>query len=104
MKKRFLSGVIAGLMVLLCVGCGNNNVSTSSSSSSISSAQSNQEASSRDTLNVAIMTDPEGLDPQKTSATSTYFVTTNIYEPLVVMDENWHIQSRLAESREVADD
>lgn len=104
MKKRFLSGVIAGLMVLLCVGCGNNNVSTSSSSSSISSAQSNQEASSRDTLNVAIMTDPEGLDPQKTSATSTYFVTTNIYEPLVVMDENWHIQSRLAESWEVADD
>lgn len=104
MKKRFLSGVIAGLMVLLCVGCGNNNVSTSSSSSSISSAQSNQEASSRDTLNVAIMTDPEGLDPQKTSATSTYFVTTNIYEPLVVMDENWHIQPRLAESWEVADD
>ena len=108
MKKRFLAGMIAGLAVLLCVGCGNNSSnndnSASSSSSSISSTQSSEEASVRDTLNVAIMTDPEGLDPQKTSATATYFVTTNIYEPLVVMDENWNIQPRLAESWEVADD
>lgn len=108
MKKRFLAGMLAGLAVLLCVGCGNNNSnndsSVSSSSSSISSTQSSAEASVRDTLNVAIMTDPEGLDPQKTSATATYFVTTNIYESLVVMDENWNIQPRLAESWEVADD
>jgi len=66
--------------------------------------QSGTETPVKDTLNVAIMTDPEGLDPQKTSATSTYFVTTNIYETLVVMDENWNVQGRLAESWKVADD
>lgn len=104
MKKRLLAGILAGILVLPCVGCG-GKTSGSSASGGISSAQ---EAvgipASPDTLNVAIMTDPEGLDPQKTAATATYFITMNVYEPLVLMDENWEFQPRLAESWEVAED
>lgn len=103
MKKRLLAGILAGLILLPCVGCG-GSPSGSSSSGSFSSASTSPVAPARDTLHVAITTDPEGLDPQKTSATSTYFVTMNIYEPLVLMDENWTVQPRLAESWEVADD
>lgn len=103
MKKRLFAGLLAGLLLLPCAGCGGAS-SGSPASGGISSAQTDTETETRDTLNVAIMTDPEGLDPQKTAATSTYFVTMNIYEPLVIMDENWQVQPRLAESWEVADD
>ena len=104
MKKQLLAGALASLMLLPCVGCGASNAASSTAATSTSAAAASTGDSSRDTLHVAIMTDPEGLDPQKTSATSTYFVTMNIYEPLVLMDENWEIQPRLAESWEVADD
>lgn len=104
MKKQLLTGVLAGLMMLSCAGCGASNAAGSASAASTSAAASGAGAAGRDTLHVAIMTDPEGLDPQKTSATSTYFVTMNVYEPLVMMDENWEIQPRLAESWQVADD
>ena len=88
MKKQLLTGVLAGLMMLSCAGCGASNAAGSASAASTSAAASGTGAAGRDTLHVAIMTDPEGLDPQKTSATSTYFVTMNVYEPLVMMDEN----------------
>lgn len=104
MKKQLLTGVLAGLMMLSCAGCGASNAAGSASAASTSAAASGTGAAGRDTLHVAIMTDPEGLDPQKTSATSTYFVTMNVYEPLVMVDENWEIQPRLAESWQVADD
>ena len=104
MKKQLLTGVLACLMMLSCAGCGASNAAGSASAASTSAAASGTGAAGRDTLHVAIMTDPEGLDPQKTSATSTYFVTMNVYEPLVMMDENWEIQPRLAESWQVADD
>lgn len=94
MKKRIISGIIALLLLLPLTGCGSEK--DSGSSFVIPTDTS--------VLSVAMTTDPEGLDPQKTAATATYFVTTNIYEPLVVMDENWEIQPRLAKSWEVADD
>lgn len=109
MMKKLFAGVLAGLMMLSCVGCGSassntpgqnqGSISTSEATPSPAPAQP-----AHDTLHVAITTDPEGLDPQKTAATSTYFVTMNIFEPLVLMDENWEIQPRLAERWEVAED
>ena len=77
---------------------------SAAASADVSGTSVSGSASGRDTLHVAITTDPEGLDPQKTSATSTFFVTMNVFEPLIIMDENWEYQPRLAESWEVADD
>ncbi len=111
MKKRLLAGVLSGILMLSCAGCSGTSqtpaaTSTTSSSDSETSGggASSPAESSRDTLHVATTTDPEGLDPQKTSAVSTFFVTSNIFEPLLTMDENWNFQPCLAESWEVAED
>ena len=112
MKKRLFAGILAGILMLSCAGCSGSSSSPAASGSSSSETSSSGSASltaggsasSRDTLHVATTTDPEGLDPQKTSAVSTFFVTTNIFEPLLIVDENWNYQPRLAESWEVADD
>jgi len=109
MKKRIFAALLAGLLVLPCVGCGKTSAGAAEGSiSAVSTAQptagTQTSAPVKDVLNVAITTDPEGLDPQKTAATSTYFVTMNIYEPLVFVDADWNITPRLAESWEVSED
>ena len=93
--KRFLCALMAFLVMLPLAACGNS----AGDEGGVVPSDGN-----RDVLHVAIMTDPEGLDPQKTAATATYFVTTNIFESLVWMDESWEVQPRLAEDWEIADD
>lgn len=96
MKKRILTGIIALLLLLPLTGCGSKPTTDPGSSFVI--------PTDKTVLNVASMVDPEGLDPQKTSATSTYEVTTNIFESLVTYDENWNVQPRLAKDWTVAED
>lgn len=118
MKKRTLAGILAGFLLLSLAGCGASSApkaytgseagvetqSYSASESSAPTAESSAPTSASSTLHVAVTTDPEGLDPQKTAAVSTYFVSTNIFEPLLLVDENWEMQPRLAESWEVSED
>lgn len=49
-------------------------------------------------------TEPEGLDPHRTAAASTFTVTNNIYDTLVGVKSNWEIEPRLAKEWLTSDD
>ena len=55
-------------------------------------------------LVMALPVDPDGLDPQRTAAASTFQITSNIYETLVTVDEKGNIIPALAESWDVSPD
>jgi len=55
-------------------------------------------------LKMGYQTDPEGLDPQRTAAASTFVVTNNIYDTLVGVTSNWGIIPRLAEKWDISED
>lgn len=113
MKRKLFAGIITGLFALSLIGCsslsnasGTSTAEKSEISQDINASGNASTVSSQDssTLHVAIMADPEGLDPQKTAAASTYTVSSNIFEPLLIIDESWKPQPRLAESWELAED
>ena len=56
------------------------------------------------TLRMAISVDPDGLDPQRTAAASTFQVTSNLYDPLLTVTTAGEVQPGLAESWDVSDD
>lgn len=56
------------------------------------------------TLTMAISVDPDGLDPQRTAAASTFQVTSNLYDPLLTVNTAGEVQPGLAQSWEVSDD
>lgn len=53
---------------------------------------------------MATSVDPDGLDPQKTAAASTFQMTANLYDALLTVDTSGQVQPGLAESWEVSDD
>ncbi len=57
-----------------------------------------------DHLVMALPVDPDGLDPQRTAAASTFQITSNIYETLITVDVNGNIIPSLADSWTVSDD
>ncbi len=57
------------------------------------------------TLTVAVLLDPQGLDPWKTPAACTFYITCNIYDTLVrVNPDTWTIEPSIAKSWEVSSD
>lgn len=63
-----------------------------------------EEKQTEDILKVAYTTDPQGLDPHRTAAVSTFNVTGSIYETLLAITPDWEVEPRLAESYEVSPD
>lgn len=57
-----------------------------------------------DILKIAYTTDPQGLDPHRTAAVSTFNVTGNIYDTLLGISPDWEVENRLAESYQVSSD
>ena len=57
-----------------------------------------------DILKIAYTTDPQGLDPHRTAAVSTFNVTGSIYETLLGITPDWEVEKRLAESYTVSPD
>lgn len=56
------------------------------------------------TLTMAISVDPDGLDPQRTAAASTFQVTNNLYDPLLTVTPDGELCPCLAQSWDVSDD
>jgi peptide/nickel transport system substrate-binding protein len=63
-----------------------------------------EEKQAEDILKIAYTTDPQGLDPHRTAAVSTFNVTGSIYETLLAITPDWEVQPRLAESYEISPD
>jgi peptide/nickel transport system substrate-binding protein len=56
------------------------------------------------TLVVAVLLDPDGLDPWRTAAACSYYITWNIYSTLVRANaDTWEIEPALAKSWEVSE-
>lgn len=57
---------------------------------------SNNETPLKTSLTMGYTTEPEGLDPHRTAAASTFMVTNNIYDTLVGVTSDWEVVPRLA--------
>lgn len=64
----------------------------------------NPSAEAKTELTMAYTVDPEGLDPHRTAAASTFSVTNNIYDTLVGVTPEWEIIPRLAKSWKISED
>ena len=62
------------------------------------------ETNEKTELTMGYQTDPEGLDPQRTAAASTFSITNNIYDTLVGVTSDWEITPRLAKSWVISED
>ena len=88
MKKTTIALLLVLLIMLGLSGCGKTEEATVQ----------------KDVLRIAYTTDPQGLDPQRTAAVSTFNITGSIYDTLLAITPDWEIQPRLAESYEVSPD
>ncbi|MCD8036323.1 MAG: ABC transporter substrate-binding protein [Clostridiales bacterium] len=97
MLKKVLAVILSAAFILGAAGCSSSSEETSSSSETT-------EAEEKDTLRIAYTADPEGLDPQKTSAVSTLEITSNIFDTLITCDSDWNIIPDLANDWTVSED
>jgi peptide/nickel transport system substrate-binding protein len=88
MKKRTLFLIL--LTVMLISAC--------------TPQETTPEAEVKTDLTMGYTTEPEGLDPHRTAAASTFAVTNNIYDTLVGVTPDWQIVPRLAEKWVLSDD
>ena len=94
MKKRiFALFTAAALLCSLFAGCGNPDTGGASSA-----------GADADTLIVAVPEAPTYMDPQVQASIATFRVTTQIFDRLVMMDNEMNIVPGLAESWDVVDD
>ncbi len=96
--KKFLILLMAFIMLLSLSACsnGSNNGEQPTNPAEISNEKTE--------LTMGYQTDPEGLDPQRTAAASTFVVTNNIYDTLVGVTSDWEITPRLAEKWDISED
>lgn len=64
----------------------------------------NETADTKTDLTMGYTTEPEGLDPHRTAAASTFTVTNNIYDTLIGVAPDWELIPRLAKSWQLSDD
>jgi peptide/nickel transport system substrate-binding protein len=88
MRTRWITGAIAALAVL-AAGCSGGGGSGPADTSE---------------FDIAWDAQPATLDPVMTTATTTRDIMRNVYEPLIVLDENGQVQPVLASSYAVSDD
>lgn len=96
--KKFLIMLTAFVMLLSLSACSNG--STNGEQPTDPTEISNEKTE----LIMGYQTDPEGLDPQRTAAASTFVVTNNIYDTLIGVASNWEIVPRLAEKWDISKD
>jgi len=98
--KKIVSIIMVIVMLLSLSACSTNNISTNNEQPANPAEQTNEKTE----LTMGYQIDPEGLDPQRTAAASTFSVTNNIYDTLVGVDSDWNVIPRLAKSWEVSQD
>ena len=104
MKKK-LALLLAGLLALGLTACGNSNGGNSGNTGNNETQGDASAATEAKTeLNLGYQIDPEGLDPQRTAAASTFIVTNNIYDTLLGVTTDSQLTNRLAESYELSED
>jgi len=96
--KKILILLMAFVMLLSLSACSNG------SPNGEQPTNPTQNTNEKTELKMGYQTDPEGLDPQRTAAASTFVVTNNIYDTLVGVTKDWEITPRLAEKWNISED
>ncbi len=111
--KKLKCILMCGLLATSLLGCGASNKpqETPSQSSQVTESTSQAAAEGQDTvntgkteLNMPLSVDPDGLDPQRTTAASTFQITNNIYEPLLSVNTDGTLKPALATDWSVSED
>jgi len=92
--KRIIALLIAAVMVFGMSACSKQETTPNDTADSTVKSE----------LTIGYTTEPEGLDPQRTAAASTFSVTNNIYDTLVGVTSDWKITPRLAKEWTISED
>ena len=87
---RILTATMAGVMMVTAAGCASGNQDKGTTEESI--------------VRMAVSSEPDNLNPMKSSATDTSAMMMNVYEGLLSFDKNGSFIPALAESYEITDD
>ncbi len=87
--SKILLLIIAVLMIFTITACQKENTP-------------NDAVPIKTDLTMGYTTEPEGLDPQRTAAASSFMITNNIYDTLVGVTSDWEIVPRLAKSWDIS--
>ncbi|WP_428416730.1 ABC transporter substrate-binding protein [Phocicoccus schoeneichii] len=98
MKNKFGVLFVALMLTLVLSACGKGSEEVEDL------LKENKTEETKDGLKVAISVDPDGLDPHRTTASSTFVITNNIYDTLVKVTEDGEIVPSLASSYEQSED
>ncbi len=104
MKKRIFTILMGLVSLTLALTAGSEAMLTSASAPPQVAALATPASEAGQTLTVAISADVDGLDPHKTVAAATFQITRNLYDTLVQVDPQSHIQPDLATSWETSAD
>lgn len=96
--KRLIALILAA-MTIFVTACGNGGTQVSNDSQNSSGVKT-----SKDTLIVALPSDPANFDPNSDSIQMVHAMKRQIYEPLLARDYEGNLQPLLAESWEYEDD
>ncbi len=92
MKKSIATLLIAAVLTMLSITACTNQENTPKGAGEVKTG-----------LTMGYTTEPEGLDPHRTAAASTFTVTNNIYDTLVGVTSDWQIVPRLATDWKLSD-
>lgn len=95
--KKLISIGLSTLLLAGLAACSSSTPSESETAAPSAAAEKNE-------LVMALAVDPDGLDPQRTTAASTFQITNNIYEPLLTVTDQGELTGALADSWEVSED
>lgn len=102
MKKKLLSCVLAAVLsVGMLAGCGGQK---SDSASEGSTATAATEGETKDSLTIALTSEPTTLDPQLAADSIGGMIILNLHDPLVRRDSDGNVVPGLADTWEVAED
>ena len=92
--KRIIAFLIAAVMMFSLSACSSQETTPNDTADPIVKTE----------LTMGYTTEPEGLDPHRTAAASTFTVTNNIYDTLVGVTSDWSITPRLAKEWVISED
>ena len=101
MKLRLLATSVAASTLLVACGGGGGAVDVDGAGDGDAGQEGGAQGG---TLVAAIGSEPDQLDPQKTTAYPSFQVLENVFDTLVEPDENLEMQPALAESWETSED
>lgn len=94
------------LLAIILVACGTNTDESENNAQSDKPEEneSGDVNTDKTELNMALSVDPDGLDPHRTTAASTFQITNNLYDTLIKVTPEGEFEPGLAESWEISED